>query len=130
MQCSIPVLGRVYILSKIAVSKTQIVEKRKNLLSSVHFDNGFHFFIEVGKYTGVTANGTVEFAEKIQIIPIQSVMFHFCRQDFQKWFKTTIGDEELAKRIDEIAGLEDEKLRREIFITVQKRIAQLNGIFT
>ena len=53
----------------------------------------------------------VEFAEKLQIMPIQSVAFHFQRQDFQKWLKNTIGDEELAKRIDEIkAGSQDENI--------------------
>ena len=113
-------------MSSIAISKTQIIEKRKNLLNSVPFDNGFHFFIELGKYTGITANSTVEFAEKIQIIPVQSVTFHFRRQDFQKWFKNTIGDEELAKRIDQIkAESQDEDLRKELSRTVQRRIAEL-----
>ncbi|MGD0645414.1 MAG: DUF5752 family protein [Candidatus Bathyarchaeia archaeon] len=112
----------------IAVSKTQIVEKRENLnlLNSVAFDSGFHFFTELGKYTGVTASGTVEFAEKLQIIPIQSVTFHFNRQDFQKWFKNTIGDDELAKRIDQMkVWSQDEILRKELFKTVQHRIAEL-----
>jgi len=113
-------------LSGIAISKTQIIEKRKNLLSSVPFDSGFHFFIELGKYTGITANSIVEFAEKIQIIPIQSVTFHFRRQDFQKWFKNTIGDEELAKRIDQIkAESQDENLRKDLSKTVQNRITEL-----
>jgi len=52
--------------------------------------------------TGMTASSAVEFAEKLQIIPLESVMFHFQRQDFQKWLKNTVGDEELAKRIDQI----------------------------
>ncbi len=113
-------------MSKIAVSKTQIVEKKKNLLNSVSFDSGFHFFIDLGRYTGITANGTVEFAEKIQIIPVQSVNFHFRRQDFQKWFRNTIGDEELAKRIDLIkADSQDEQLRNELSKTVQLRVAEL-----
>ena len=114
--------------TKIEVSKTQIIEARKNpnLLNSVPFDIGFHFFIDHGKYTGITASSTVEFAEKLQIIPIQSVTFHFKRQDFQKWFKTTICDEELAKRIDEMkVWSEDENLRKELFKTVQYRINEL-----
>jgi hypothetical protein len=102
------------------------MEKRKHLLNSVPFDSGFHFFIELGKYTGITAISTVEFSEKIQIIPIQSITFHFGRQDFQKWFKNTIGDEELAKRIDQInADSQDENLRKELSKTVQRRIAEL-----
>ena len=53
-------------------------------------------------------------------------MFHFKRQDFQKWFKNTIGDKELAKRIDKIkAGTQEEDLRKELSQTVQNRIAEL-----
>ena len=96
--------GRVHILSKIAITKKQTIEKPKNLnlLNTVPFESGFHFYTELGKYTGITACSMVEFAEKLQTVPIQSVTFHFQRQDFQKWFKNTIGDEELAKRIDQI----------------------------
>jgi Family of unknown function (DUF5752) len=125
---SIPISGRVHILSKIAIAKKQTIEKRKNLnlLNSVPFENGFHFFTELGKYTRITASSTVEFAEKLQIIPIQSVTFHFQRQDFQKWLRNTVGDEELAKRIDQIkAGSQDENLRKELFKTVHNRITEL-----
>jgi len=76
--------------------------------------------------TGMTASSAVEFAEKLQIIPLESVMFHFQRQDFQKWLKNTVGDEELAKRIDQIkAWASDENLRKELFKTVHNRINEL-----
>jgi Family of unknown function (DUF5752) len=119
--------GCARILSKKTITKKLTIEKRKTLnLKSVPFENGFHFFTEVGKYTGITASSTVEFAEKLQIIPIESVMFHFQRQDFQKWFKNTVGDEELAKRIDRIeAWSSDENLRKELFKTVHNRITEL-----
>jgi hypothetical protein len=120
--------GRVHILSKIAIPKKQTIEKTKNLnlLKTVPFESSFHFFTEHGKYTGINANGTVEFAEKLQTIPIQSVTFHSKRQDFQKWLKNIIGDGELSKRIDQIkAGSQDETLRKELLKTVQNRIAEL-----
>jgi hypothetical protein len=110
------------------MTKKQTIEKQKNLnlLKTMPFENGFHFFTDLGKYTGITATSTVEFAEKLQIIPIESVMFHFQRQDFQKWLKNTVGDEELAKRIDQIkAGSSHENLRKELFKTVHTRIAEL-----
>jgi hypothetical protein len=120
--------GRVHILSKITITKKQTIEKPKNLnlLKTVPFESGFHFYAEQGKYTGITVCSVVEFAEKLQTVPIQSVTFHFQRQDFQKWFKNTIGDEELAKRIDQIkAGTQEEDLRKELSQTVQNRIAEL-----
>ncbi len=98
-----------------------------NLLKTVPFENDFQFFTELGKNTGINASSTVELAEKLQIIPIQSVTFHFQRQDFQRWLKITIGDEELAKRVDQINvwTYDDENLRKKLFETVQNRIAEL-----
>jgi len=98
-----------------------------NLLNPVPFEWGFQFFTELGKNTGITASSTVEFAEKLQTVPIQSVTFHFQRQDFQRWFINVIGDEELAKRINQINVWthDDENLRKELSETVQNRIAEL-----
>jgi hypothetical protein len=120
--------GRVHILSKKAITKKQTIEKPKNLnlLKTVPFESGFHFYTGQGKYTEITACCVVEFAEKLQTVPIQSVTFHFQHKDFQKWFKNTIGDEELAKRIDQIkARPQEEDLRKELSQTVQNRIAEL-----
>ncbi|MGD0451592.1 MAG: DUF5752 family protein [Candidatus Bathyarchaeia archaeon] len=98
-----------------------------NLLDTVPFENAFQFFTELRKNTGITASSTVEFAAKLQTVPLQSVTFHFQRQDFQRWFKNTIGDEELSKRIDQINLWihDDEKLREEVSKTVQNRITEL-----
>jgi alpha-amylase len=115
-------------LSKKAITKKQTIAKPKNLnlLNTVPFENGFHFYKEHGNYTGLTANGISEFAEKLQTVPIESIKFHFQRQDFQKWLTNTIGDKELAKRIDQIkAGSQDENLRKELLKTVQSRITEL-----
>ena len=100
--------------------------KNLDLLSNVPLEHGFQFFTELGKSTGISASSTVEFAKKLQVVPIQSVTFHFQHKDFQKWFKNTVGDEELAKRIDHIkAGIQDEDLRKELSKTVRTHIAEL-----
>ena len=98
-----------------------------NLLKAVPFENDFQFYTELEKNTGITANSTVELAEKLQTVPLQSVTFHFQRQDFQRWIKITIGDEELAKRIDQINlwTNDDENLRKKLSETVQNRVAEL-----
>jgi methionine salvage enolase-phosphatase E1 len=72
----------------------------------------------------------VELAQELQVIPVQSVMFYFQRQDFQKWLKKVVGDEELSKRIDQIkecrsALSSDENLKKTLSKTVQYRIAKL-----
>ncbi|MCW4002238.1 MAG: DUF5752 family protein [Candidatus Bathyarchaeota archaeon] len=118
-------MSKKVVIKKLTVAKP----KGQKLLGTVPYENGFHFFTELRKYTGVTATSLVEFAQKLQIIPVQSVTFHFQRQDFQNWFKNAIGDEELAKRIDQInerpLWSSNENLRKEISKKVQNRIAEL-----
>ncbi len=97
-------------------------------LSSVQHEKGFHFFTEIGNYTGVTAISLDEFARKLDTVPVESVMFHFQRQDYQRWLIDVIGDNELAKRIDEIKeteGTSGESLRKVLSQTVQGAIENL-----
>ncbi len=114
-------------MSKTTLTKRLNSKAHRNskLLNAVPYENGFHFFTEHGKYTGITAISTVEFAEKLQIVPVKSVMFHFPRQDFQNWLKNTIGDDELASRIDQVKESKDEELRKKLFEEVNKRISEL-----
>ncbi len=117
-------------LGKVASDQNNQSEKNTQpayLLRTVSTEDCFRFYSAVGKFTGETACSTVDFAAKLQTIPIDSVTFHFLHQDFQKWFRDTIGDEKLADRIDQIkAGLQGEDLRNELLKKVQNRTAELN----
>lgn len=126
------VLAEVFIMSKIVnAGKNQTSKKTRSqeLLNTVPDEKGFHFFTEYGKYTGVTATSVVEFGEKLQTIPVESITFHFQRDDFQKWLRNVIGDEELAQRFDRVkewpSWSSDENLRKELLKTVQMRIVEL-----
>jgi hypothetical protein len=71
------------------------------------------------------------FLKDLGRIDVQSIRFHFERCDFQKWLRTTIGDEELAQRIGKIdRTLADERLIRQLSEIVQKRISELQLIDT
>ena len=111
-------------LHQVSLSKTEI----DHLLSSVPYDKGFHFFVAPGNYTGITAISLDEFAGKINIVPVESVMFHFQRGDYQKWLIDIIGDEDLAKRIDKLKETEwasGDGLREVLFQTVQNAVTKL-----
>ncbi len=82
-----------------------------------------------GHYSGETAMSLSAFLKDIEHMDIQSIRFHFERGDFQKWLRTTIGDEELAQRIDSIEKiLDNEPLIQQLVETVQKRISELQRI--
>ena len=113
---------------KYADSKEQNISESKirKILSTVPHDKGFNFFTGIDRNTGETANSLEIFCQKLEIINDESVMFHFRRNDFQNWIKTTVGDDVLAERINHISRqLSVEDLRNELVKTVQTRISQL-----
>jgi hypothetical protein len=94
-------------------------------LRTVPFESGFHFYTAIGNYTGITATSLSEFATKLQIVPAESIKFHFQCKDFQKWIKYTIKDAALAERMSRIKGEQSsEGLRREILRTIETRTAR------
>ena len=89
-------------------------------LRTVPFENGFHFYTAIGKYTGITATNLSEFATKLQTISIESIKFHFQRKDFQNWIKYTLKDAALSERISRLKEKQStEGLRKEILRTVE-----------
>jgi hypothetical protein len=111
------------------MTRTYSESEASKILQAVPPDDGFHFCIENGVYTKVTAVGLADFAEKLQKIEINSVLFHFPRGDFQSWIKNTLGDEELAQRISKIkSNLDAENLRKQLEKLLYKRIIELSRI--
>ncbi|HUK85841.1 MAG TPA: DUF5752 family protein [Candidatus Acidoferrum sp.] len=113
---------------KNAVSKEQYISDLKivKILSTVPHDKAFYFYTDLGCYTGEAATDLVAFAQKLETISADSIKFHFQRNDFQNWIKTTVGDNVLAEQINQInRQLAVDDLRKELAETVQTRIAQL-----
>jgi len=113
---------------KYADSKEQNISDSKivKILSHVPQDKGFYFYGDLGRYTGETATNLETFAQKLEMMNADSVKFHFQRNDYQNWIKTTVGDDVLAERINHIScQLPVEDLKKELVKTVQKLIDQL-----
>lgn len=66
------------------------------------------------------------FLRDLGSVDVQSIKFHFDRGDFQKWLRTTIGDEELARMVDKIdKEIPEVSLLEKLEDIVQKRISEL-----
>ena len=88
--------------------------------------NEFRFYIGIDQNTGETAEDLETFAEKLVEINIDSVKFHFQRNDFQEWIEHTVGDDVLAKEISQLNKQpSDEDIREKLVMTVKARIARL-----
>ena len=85
----------------------------------------FYFATGVGEYTGKIAFSLYDFSEKIKTVDVESINFHFSRQEFERWIRETLGDPEFAMQIKGIKGLKGEALREEIIQTVENRLNEL-----
>jgi hypothetical protein len=111
-------------VKKTVLDKTAI----SRILRTVPHHEGFRFFRAPGDSTGKVATSLTDFVEKLRTVDIRSVNFHFARQDFEKWLRNIISDNELSTRISKIRGdTHGEKLRNEIIQIVKGRIDELKG---
>jgi hypothetical protein len=108
------------------VARVNAQKKIVEILRTVPYEKGFHFHTALGQFTGETATSLDDFERKLQLVPAESVVFHLLRRDFQEWIKDTLGDSELAERVDKIKNtLPDEEMRKETIAIVQTRLTQL-----
>jgi hypothetical protein len=98
-------------------------------LRTVPYPEAFLFFTEVGQYTGELSSSLGDFCEKLKKVPLKSIEFHFEREDFEKWIKKTLGDENLANMISKIGkSTRGEELRTVIQRMVERRLSELEKI--
>ncbi len=113
-------MGKKPTMTKVDASK---------VLGNTPYMKGFHFYAALGNYTEETVTSISEFVGVLRTIDEGSIGFHFPRGDFQKWIRETIGDTELAERIDSIKSITTiGNLRNQLVETVQIRITELERI--
>jgi alpha-amylase len=106
--------------------KTISAESVSEILRTVPIKEAFHFFMDIGQYTGKSATSLVDFSEKLKTVPPQSIEFHSKRGDFERWIRETLGDGYLANGINRIdKSAQGEALRAAIQRTVENRLYYL-----
>jgi hypothetical protein len=105
--------------------------KTKNPLRVVPHAQAFHFYTAISDYCGVSAHSLEEFANALQYVCSDAIVFHFERGDFQNWIRDVIDDNELAKELYNIKMCERhlaaESCRKEIMERVNVRLLQLEA---
>ena len=87
----------------------------------------FHFFVDIGNYTGVSAASYEDFLASIKKVEVKSLSFHIKRGDFEKWILDILKDEKLAKEIGKLKNqkLHGQALRNRLYRTVSDRHNEL-----
>ena len=111
------------------MSQVSKIEASK-ILRTVPFEEGFHFTTENAD-TGITAISLFDLLGKIETVDLDSLFFHYQRGDFQKWIMNTLGDTDLAERIEltnriifSQQTISLEELRYSLRQIIAKRIAE------
>jgi hypothetical protein len=115
-------------LSKKGTASRKAVDKTfaSKILRIVHNHEGFYFYKAPGEYTGKNARSLKDFAKMLQVVDVQSVDFHFGREDFRRWIQFILGDIELSTRIKRIPqDTRGEELRSELIRAINERITEL-----
>jgi hypothetical protein len=103
----------------------------KNVLRNLASHEAFHFYVGIGKPINKNATSLMDFVEKLRTVDVRSVEFHFQRQDFEKWLKDTVGDDQLSRRIGGIERkISGEVLRNEIIRIIKGRVEEIKSTQT
>jgi hypothetical protein len=102
-------------------------EEASRIFRKLLKEQSFYFFTSVGNYTGESAASFEEFLERIKVIDIKSLDFHFYRGDFEKWVADTIEDNVLAEEILNLRNIcpTRDVLRKRLITIVSKRREKL-----
>jgi HAD superfamily hydrolase (TIGR01484 family) len=79
---------------------------------------------------GKEAASLYEFLQLIPTLPIQSLVYHDRRHDFARWAEGTLGDAELAARLQKLSNrqLGNDDLRKAMLQTVASRYEEVNAM--
>jgi len=87
----------------------------------------FHFYVDIGNYTGTSAFSYGDFLKSIKQVKAKSLSFHVEREDFQKWVLEVLKDKKLAKEIGKIKSqkLRGQALRNRLYRIVSERYKEV-----
>ncbi len=94
-------------------------------LRTLSNEEAFHFYEDIGKPTGEHARSLRDFLERIESVKLESLIFHFKRNDFKKWVENTLEDQKLGKKLEKIHFTHDVRLRAEVWLVVRDHLKEL-----
>jgi len=111
------------------VKKPSIDEKTiSKITRTLPRNEGFHFYKGPGESTGKIAISLNDLAEKMRIVDIRSINYHYKRREFEKWIRDSLGDVELSRRIGKLSReLHGEKLRNGLINLIKTRLEELKS---
>jgi hypothetical protein len=104
------------------------VDKGLRIRSSVPVEQRFHFFTDLNKPTGIYATSIFDFLDTLKRVDLESLEFHFARNDFSRWLREVVGDNSLADDFEKQHALDlsGEKIRSNLVEITEKRCKEIS----
>jgi len=103
--------------------------RHKRILRRLPADQGFTFFYDFARPTGLTARSLHEFHSILKTVDAASIRFHVYRGDFEGWLDQVVGDGDLARKVSRLSKISSgELLRRNLLDEIEKRIRGLEKL--
>jgi len=94
-------------------------------LRTLSNEEAFHFYEGINKPTGERARSLRDFLGRIESVKLESLIFHFERNDFKNWVENTLEDPKLGEKLEKIHVTYGKNLRVEICSVVRDRLDEL-----
>ena len=96
---------------------------------SVPVEKRFHFFTDLNKPTGIYATSIYDFLDTLKKVDLESLEFHFERNDFSRWLREVVGDNSLADDFEKRHALDlsGEKIRSNLVEITEKRCKDMSN---
>ncbi len=96
------------------------------VFAKVPDENRFQFYFGMDQPAGVTARSIKEFYDIVGNIDLASLEFHLEREDFEKWFESSLKNDVFASELTALRqdGVKGEVLRKQILLGLQTRFGE------
>jgi alpha-amylase len=104
-----------------------------SVLADLHFrlkekmrlaDAPFRFAVGIDQPTGETAWSLEALHRALAKVGIDSIEYHVKNGDLARWARTSLGDELLASKLDDLGDLRGEKLRKKLLKTIEPTLKE------
>ena len=87
----------------------------------------FLFYIDIGKPIGLVAWNVFSFIDSLEKAPIESIVFHYKREDFTRWLRFSVGEDYLAEKISSLRAEDGVQLKKALLEILYARRRSLFG---
>ncbi|MCB0629240.1 MAG: hypothetical protein KDD15_05905, partial [Lewinella sp.] len=125
-----PPVSGVIELDKVSRATPHVRHLHKYLLAPLPADKQFYFHLNSSDRSVRPAASLWEFLQALPLLSPKTIKYHLGREDFERWVREVIHDEELSRQIHKLAqrDIAGEAMKDALYDTVSHRFDELESL--